>query len=418
MIELSVLHYILTSQDYMTLLAIDESKLLDTKIKKYFTKLKEYKEKYDKFPTLQDFTILVNNENLFNNVKVITKALIPFYLDQIDERYNKYQFFDKLYNVINTEENFEDTITQVQEVLLDTQKDSGRIEEVDCSQMPEQEDFITRIPLGLGKFDEVNGGLAASELALLGGHRGSGKSILALHTALTRYKLKKSVAFISIEMRASEVRFRIDAMVTGLPAKDIQFDKLSEDQLRTYFLKKANFFCVPDAEFMELLKADHVDKPSLVVAYNKLPRKEHKFFLYDMPLCNLSDINYIAAKLKQLHKLNYLVVDYLNIIKVPGVTDGIDWKVQIARAEGLKTIARSNDLSILSPIQIDEEGKVKFAKAIEDCVDVSLLFNKSKGGNNDTFNLYTSKIRNGTECKFSLLFNKINLRVTSLKDID
>jgi len=417
-IELSILHYILKNQDYMVLLAIDENKLLDTKVKTYFSQLKNYKEKYDKFPSLTDFTVLVNNQNLFKDVKEITSALIPFYLDQLDERYNKYQFFDKLYSVINEEVEFDETITQVQELLLDTQKDSGKIEEVDCSQIPEQEDFITRIPLGLGKFDEVNGGLAASELVLIGGHRGSGKSILALHTALTRYKLKKSVAFISIEMRASEVRFRLDAMVTGLPAKDIQFNRLDDEQLRTYFLKKANFFCRPDEEFLELLKKPTIDKSVLTMAYNKLPRKDHKFFLYDLPLCNLSDINYIGAKLKQLHHLNFMVVDYLNIIKMPGVTDSIDWKVQIARAEGLKTIARSNDIGILSPIQIDEEGKVKFAKAIEDPVDLSLLFSKSKGGNNDTLNLYTSKIRNGTECKFSLIFNKVNLRVTPLKDTD
>jgi predicted ATP-dependent serine protease len=130
----------------------------------------------------------------------------------------------------------------------------------------------------------------------------------------------------------------------------------------------------------------------------------------------LSDINYITAKLKKTYHLNYLVVDYLNIIKMPGVTDSIDWKVQIARAEGLKTIARSNDIGILSPMQIDEEGKVKFAKAIEDCVDVSLLFKKTKGGNNDTLNLYTSKIRNGTDCKFSLLFNKTNLKISPLRE--
>jgi len=417
-IELSILHYILKNQDYMVLLSIDEAKLLDSKIKSYFIKLKEYREKYDDLPTLQDFSALVNNKNLFTDVTEISKSLLPFYLDQIEERHNKYVFFDKLYSIINNEIEFEETISQVQDLLLDTQKDSGKVEEIDCSQMPEQEDYITRVPLGIGKFDEINGGLAASELALIGGHRGSGKSILALHTALSRYKLKKTVGFISIEMRASEVRFRLDAMVTGLPAKDLQFNRLDNEQLRVYFTKKANFFCIPTPEFIEMLKEPVVDKSKLTLAYNSLPRKEHKFFLYDMPLCNLSDINYIAAKLKQLHSLNYLVVDYLNIIKMPGVTDSIDWKVQINRAEGLKTIARANDVGILSPIQIDEEGKVKFAKAIEDPVDLSLLFQKSKGGNNDTLNLYTSKIRNGTDCKFSLLFNKTNLRISALRDND
>ena len=403
----------------MTLLKLDESKFLDTKVKSYLTRIKEYKEKHDLIPTIEDFRALINNDKLFEDITEISEGLLPFYLEQVEERYNKYNFFNNLYDILNTSKEtvFGETISQVQELLLDTQQESSGIEEVDCSEPFEEEEFITRLPLGLGKFDEINGGLAASELALLGGYRGQGKSILALHTALNRFKAGKTVGFISIEMRASEVKFRLDAMVTGLPVKDIQFNKLTDDQLKLYFRKKSEFFCTDLQDFHNFLLKPNISKLDMIKAYSTLKRKKNKFFLYDLPLCNLSDINYLANKLKKLHSLNYLVVDYLNIIKVPSASDSIDWKVQLQRSEGLKTIARSTDISLLSPIQISDEGVVKFAKAIEDPVDLSIFFQKTKSGDaTDNLNLYVSKIRNGTDIKFSLIFNKMNLRVSKLDE--
>jgi replicative DNA helicase len=230
----------------------------------------------------------------------------------------------------------------------------------------------------------------------------------------------KTVGFISIEMRASEVKFRLDAMVTGLPVKDIQRDRLTRDQLITYFTRKARLFCDETDDFINMInKNPNVDKSKMAQAYSQLPRKSNKFFLYDLPTCNLTDINYITTKLRKIHKLNYLVVDYLNIIKMPSATDSIDWKVQLQRSEGLKTIARKNDIALLAPIQISEEGVVKFSKAIEDPVDVSIFFKKTKNNStSDSLTLYTSKIRNGTECSFNLLFDRSCLRVREFEEKD
>jgi hypothetical protein len=263
-IELSLLYYVLDNKDEMTLLKLDESKFLDNKVKSYLTRIKEYKEKHDLIPSIEDFRTLINNDKLFEDCKKISEGLLPFYLEQVDERHNKYTFFNSLYDILNSSKEtvFGDVVGQVQELLLDTQQESSGIEEVDCSVPFEEEEFITRIPLGLGAFDATNGGLASSELALLGGHRGQGKSVLALHTALSRFLNGKTVGFISIEMRASEVKFRLDAMVTGLPVKDIQFNTLSDEQLRTYFLRKARAFCETTSEFAEYITKAQVDNLS------------------------------------------------------------------------------------------------------------------------------------------------------------
>jgi replicative DNA helicase len=421
-IEKSLLYYLLERKDEMLLTRLDEDKFLDSKIKSYITRIKEYKEKHNLIPSTDEFQTLVNNHTLFEDTKLIGPGLIPFYLDQIDERNSKYNFFNSMYDIINTKNDYEfnEIVDKVQELLLTTNTENDKIEDIDCSEVFSEEDVLIRSPLGLGKFDKVNGGLASSELALLGGHRGQGKSILALNTALNRFRMGKTVGFISIEMRASEVKFRLDAMVTGLPVKDIQRDRLTRDQLITYFTRKARLFCDDTVEFINMINRDpDINKSKMMKAYSQLPRKENKFFLYDLPTCNLTDINYITTKLRKIHKLNYLVVDYLNIIKVPSATDSIDWKVQLQRSEGLKTIARKNDIALLAPIQISEEGVVKFSKAIEDPVDVSIFFKKTKNNStSDSLTLYTSKIRNGTECSFNLLFDRSCLRVREFEEKD
>src|SRR5688572_1777841 len=63
----------------------------------------------------------------------------------------------------------------------------------DIETFPSKENFIIH-PSGLSaEFDATNGGFALSELVLLGGRRGSGKSILSLNAARYRYELGHTV---------------------------------------------------------------------------------------------------------------------------------------------------------------------------------------------------------------------------------
>jgi len=412
MVELTLLKYIIKAKDEIVLTQLDEEQLLDTQCKSYLKHLKDEKERSNVILAEADLEILTKTPEIFKDIPEITDALVPYYLDQVKERYNKFNFFNSLYDTLQLDSSFEETIDEVQNLLLTTGKQSNTIQDIDCSVLQDNtDDFIMRKPLGFGDFDKINGGLGTSELCLLGGHRGSGKSILALHSALQRYKLGDSVAFISIEMRSNEVSFRLDSMSTGIPIKQVQFDKITDDNLQQFYMRKARTFCrdFDSAEFLKLKS-----KSDLVALYNSLPKKPNKMFLYDLPSCTLTDIAFIAQKLKKVHNLKYLVVDYLNIIKVPGNdVDPIGWKTMIQRAEGLKSIARENDIALLSPMQTDEEAKVKFAKAIEDPADLSIIFKKAKVNEegSNKFNLFTSKIRNGTECDFSLFMNKENLTI-------
>ena len=82
---------------------------------------------------------------------------------------------------------------------------------------PSEDDFKI-YPSGLSnEFDAINGGFATQELILLGGRRGSGKSIISLNLALNRFLQGNTVAFFTIEMRYKEVYDRVLSIISGVP---------------------------------------------------------------------------------------------------------------------------------------------------------------------------------------------------------
>ena len=95
---------------------------------------------------------------------------------------------------------------------------------------PSEDDFKI-YPSGLSnEFDSVNGGFATQELVMLGGRRGSGKSIISLNLALNRFLQGNTVAFFTIEMRYKEVYDRVLSIISGVPFLDIFRNQLTDSQ--------------------------------------------------------------------------------------------------------------------------------------------------------------------------------------------
>ena len=102
---------------------------------------------------------------------------------------------------------------------------------------PSEDDFKI-YPSGLSsEFDAVNGGFATQELILLGGRRGSGKSIISLNLALKQVLQGNTVAFFTIEMRYKEVYDRVLSIVSEVPFLDIFRNQLEQINKKSKWLK-------------------------------------------------------------------------------------------------------------------------------------------------------------------------------------
>ena len=289
----------------------------------------------------------------------------------------------------------------------------------DIETFPDAETFVI-YPSGLSNhWDSVNGGFALQELVLLGGRRGSGKSIISLNALRTRFEQGHTVALFSIEMRYKEVYDRLMSSISGVPFLNLYKNstttaekmKLAEARLQFWYedsiaAQKVLSEFQTNGEFKEFDKQ-----------IRKLPKKQNRFYIIDDTKLSLGRIEHYMKKFSSEHP-NYSmsVVDYLNIVEIP---DRINWQSQIIIADSLKVMARKYNQTVMSPYQIAEDGEARFSKGILDSADKSIIFmpqDQQEQQNQDPTNIsllkmYTSKIRNGRPLTFDIGINWPTVRV-------
>lgn len=272
-----------------------------------------------------------------------------------------------------------------------------------------EEDDFQLFSSGLSKeFDETNGGFATQELILLGGRRGSGKSIISLNVALNRFLEGNTVAFFSIEMRYKEVYSRMMSILSGVPFLDIFKNQLTPAQQWKIARARFDTFYEPsplvEKLFADLKETQDFKKFEQRVKLEKPALKPNRFFIIDDPRLTLNRIDHYCNMFsKKYPNFNMAIVDYLNIIKHD---DQKDWKTQIVIADSLKGISRTHDLTVLSPYQIDASGEARFAKGILDSADRSFNFFPAEENEDRSLNsnitVHTTKVRNGKHMSFDV----------------
>ena len=276
---------------------------------------------------------------------------------------------------------------------------------------PAENDFKI-YPSGLSaEFDSINGGFATQELVLLGGRRGSGKSIISLNLALNRFFQGNTVAFFTIEMRYKEVYDRVLSIISGVPFLDIFRNKLNSTQKVQMAKAKLETFYKP-TELVDELVADLTKTKDFKTFEQKIklykpPFKENRLFMIDDESLTLNRIDHYCNMFTSKYpNFNMGVVDYINIVKHD---DQKDWKTQIVIAEALKGISRKYDLTLVSPYQIDATGEARFSKGILDSADRSFNFFPPPEGEDreleNKITIHTTKMRNGKHMSFDVFMD-------------
>ena len=276
---------------------------------------------------------------------------------------------------------------------------------------PSEDDFKI-YPSGLSaEFDAINGGFATQELVMLGGRRGSGKSIISLNLALNRFLQGNTVAFFTIEMRYKEVYDRVLSIISGVPFLDIFRNQLSDMQKITLAKAKFENFYQPSDKIEGLIKELEYTKDfknfEKRVKIEQPDLKEHRLFMIDDESLTLNRIDHYCNMFSSKYPdFNMAVVDYINIVKHENQKD---WQTQIVIADNLKSLSRKYDLTMISPYQIDATGEARFAKGILDSADRSFNFFPPAEGDNreleSKISIHTTKMRNGKHMSFDVMMD-------------
>ena len=282
--------------------------------------------------------------------------------------------------------------------------------------IPDKDTFVM-YPSGLSEqYDSVNGGFALQELVLIGGRRGSGKSILALNAALNRYlgisstpnnfQGPSTVGFFSIEMRYLEVYYRMMSILSRVPFLKFMKNELLPEEILHVAKTKLDIFYKPNDLlkdiYSDLVKTKDIKAFDKALKSKEIEQKDHRFFIIDDPKLSLNRLDhYCNLFANKYPNFTMAAVDYLNIIKVD---DNKDWKSQITIADDLKLISRKYNVTVLSPYQVDATLEARFAKGILDSADRAFVFAPKQQDDPDAnlITLFTAKVRNGKNITFDV----------------
>ena len=263
-------------------------------------------------------------------------------------------------------------------------------ETVDRIDMLHQSDgSITGISTGYGEFDKMTAGLQPGDLVIVAGRPSMGKTTFAVNIAENAsIGAQVPTAIFSMEMPASQLAFR---MISSL-------GRVDQTHLRT-----GNF---PDEDWSRINTAVQL-------------MSEAPIFIDDTAGLAPTEIRARARRLQREHGLGLIVVDYLQLMAVPGNTENRATEIsEISRS--LKALAKELSVPVIALSQLNRSVEQRTDKrpvmsdlresgAIEQDADMIIFIYREEVYNPDTprkgiADIVIAKQRNGPIGEFPLTF--------------
>ena len=188
---------------------------------------------------------------------------------------------------------------------------------------------IVGVPTGLTDLDEKLGGLHKSDLVILAGRPGMGKTALATNIAyhasqnLLARQEKSSIAFFSLEMSSEQLSTRILSEQARIKSDDIRRGKVTESEINRYIETSRNIYNLP-------------------------------LYIDETPAITISTLSNRARRIKRLFGLSLVVVDYIQLMRAPNSNNRSDNRVQEVSeiTQGLKALAKELKVPVLALSQL------------------------------------------------------------------
>ena len=190
---------------------------------------------------------------------------------------------------------------------------------------------ITGLPTGYTEFDQMTAGLQPTDLIILAARPAMGKTTFALNIAeYAAIKTKKAVAVFSMEMSASQLALRLIS----------SNGRINATRLRTGQLEDEDWSRVTSAIRMI---------------------KETKIFIDDTPGLSPDVLRAKSRRLKREHDLGLIVIDYLQLMAVPGNSENRATEIsEISRS--LKGLAKELNVPVIAMSQLNRSLETRTDK--------------------------------------------------------
>lgn len=185
------------------------------------------------------------------------------------------------------------------------------------------DDSLKPIPTGIGDLDRMITGLNRSDLILLAARPGMGKTSFALNIA--RYaacKAQKTVAFFSLEMSKEQLASRLLSTEALISGTKLRTGKLSEE------------------EWSRLIPASDV-------------LRKADLYIDDTPGITITEMK---SRLRRLHKIDLVVIDYLQLMSSGRRTDNRVQEIS-EMTRNLKILAKEMNVPVITLSQLSRASE-------------------------------------------------------------
>ena len=249
---------------------------------------------------------------------------------------------------------------------------------------------VTGLPTGYTELDELTAGLQPTDLVILAARPAMGKTTLALNIAEhAAIKTKKAVIVFSMEMSASQLALRLISSNGRVNAQRLRNGQLEDE-----------------------------DWSRVTGAIRML--RDAKIFIDDTPSLSPDVLRAKSRRLKREHDVGLIVVDYLQLMVVPGNKENRATEIsEISRS--LKHLAKELNVPVIALSQLNRSLESRADKrpvmadlresgAIEQDADVIMFiyrdeyYNKENSPDQGLAEVIIGKQRNGPTGSIKLKF--------------
>lgn len=182
-------------------------------------------------------------------------------------------------------------------------------------------------PTGIHSLDKENGGFQDGQLIVVGARPSMGKSALVSGMAIEMAKKELSVGIVSLEMSNTEIAARLAAYDT-------------------------------DTDFNVVYRGLYRDMDETHRLYSKIGNSTSTLPIWvtDKTRVNVPEIRAKAEKLKKLHGLDCLIIDYLQLVTPVGGSYNKNRENEIAEmSRGCKIMAKELEIPVVLLCQLNRE---------------------------------------------------------------
>jgi replicative DNA helicase len=208
---------------------------------------------------------------------------------------------------------------------------------------------------GFTDFDHKTGGLRGGDLVVIAGRPSMGKTTLAVNIAeyaAVNPDIKASVAIFSMEMPSEQLVTRMLSSIGHVPLNSIRSGRISDD-----------------------------DWIRITSATSQL--SDSRIFIDESPGLTPTELRARARRIKREHGLDLVVVDYLQLMQVPGTQENRATEIsEISR--GLKALAKELSVPVIALSQLNRAVEQRTEKKpvmsdLRECVSGDTLVCLSDG---------------------------------------